>query len=151
MLLLWIGSLEGIRSIRFEYRNGTFSSRNEYEIFLTLKAKLMRHIVSPDSATIFCTRDPNAEAFIFKWKKLTRNLLDLKIGLFVCFCTDCKHPLMNNENKFCQIKLEWPLSCEVKNALFLFSCKISVKCMIHITKRHYWEHMLCGISVAFEV
>ena len=23
-----------------------------------------------------------------------------KLGLFVCFCTDCKHPLMNNENKF---------------------------------------------------
>ena len=38
----------------------------------------MRHIVSPDSATISYTRDPNAEAFIFKWKKLTRNLLDLK-------------------------------------------------------------------------
>ena len=29
----------------------------------------MRHIVSPDSVTISCTRDPNAEAFIFKWKK----------------------------------------------------------------------------------
>ena len=29
----------------------------------------MRHIVSPDSVTISCTKDLNAVAAIFKWKK----------------------------------------------------------------------------------
>ena len=46
----------------------------------------MRHVVSPDSVTTSCTRDLNAVAAVFKWKKLTRNLLDSKtraICLFV--------------------------------------------------------------------
>ena len=47
----------------------------------------MRHIVSPDSVTTSCTRDLNAVAAIFKWKKLTRNLSIRKLGLFVCFYT----------------------------------------------------------------